>query len=414
LLLTGVLSLTAVVYLVYARGHQLDLAVFLRAGEAVRHGRSPYSALNSAELQHNAAFVYPLAVAWVFAPVAALGRLAPLVWAALSLAAIVLGCRIARAENIPGALHTVLPLVLLSSPAIIGLQDGSLNALLFLGLVLAWKYRDQNWMVAGVVTVLVVAKLFLWPLLGWLLLTRRYRAAAVSAALTGAVLGIGWAAGPLGLGGYTGMLDILSRIEAPHAAGLTGLLVSYRVPLGPATVVATGTGLALLAWAGWQLRSGRMAEQVLFSAAVVAALLASPIEWQHYYLLLAAALLVAGRSTWPLAVIALIGWAAAMPHAVTVAGFAVGLGGLGAVSGLLAWTAARRWRRALLPQIHDWLHPPRIAGLLASAVALGLVLASGAGRDAWGATVVVVESLGVVAFSWWAWRRRSKELLPAT
>ncbi len=170
-----------------------------------------------------------------------------------------------------------------------------MNPWLLLGLIAAWRWRDRP--VAGglAVAALVICKLFLWPVLGWLLLSRRYRAAAVAMVVTGLTLGLGFTFGPLGGSAYASMLHVLSGLEAPHAAGLSGLLIHWHASLSLATVIATAIALLLLAAAGYQYRRGPQddgREVLVFGAAVVAALFASPIVWHHYYLLLAAPLLL--------------------------------------------------------------------------------------------------------------------------
>ena len=52
------------------------------------------------------------------------------------------------------------------------------DVLLLLPLALAWRYRDRRWIAGIAVGAAVAAKLFVWPLVVWLLLTRRFRAAA--------------------------------------------------------------------------------------------------------------------------------------------------------------------------------------------------------------------------------------------
>ena len=213
---------------------QVDLDVFLRAGQAVLHGHDPYSSTHSETIRTNAAFVYPLAVAWWFAPLSAIGA-SHLLYAIASLLAIGLACWWAR----PGQ-PLIAALVLLSSAAVIGLQDGSVNPWLLLGLIAAWRWRDRPIVTGLVVAALIICKLFLWPVLGWLLLSRRYRAAGTATVVTGVVLVAGFTFGPLGSSAYASMLHVLSGLEAPHAAGLSGLLIHWHASLALATVIATG------------------------------------------------------------------------------------------------------------------------------------------------------------------------------
>lgn len=402
--------LGVVVYVVFVSPvRQVDLDVFLRAGQAVLHGHDPYSSTHSETIRTNAAFVYPVAVAWWFAPISALGGAAHVVYAVASLLAIGGACWWAR----PGQ-PLIAALVMLSSCAVIGLQDGSVNPWLFLGLIAAWKWRDRAVVVGLVVAALIVCKLFLLPVLGWLLLSRRYRATGVTVVAAGIVLVAGWSFGPLGFRDYESMLHVLSRIEAPHAAGLSGLLIHWHASLGLATVLATGIALLLLGGAGYQLRRrpGPGREALLFGAAVVAALFASPIVWHHYYLLLAAPLLLVTRSAWPFVVLSLASWAAAAPHATnhTAIGYVLGLGGIAVIA---AVTAGAAWRqpspagRATVPPLTRVYSAVRSARPVAVVAIASVLIAVGVSAledvsvgGGWGALVTVVQAAGVLAYVW--------------
>ncbi len=387
---------------------QVDLDVFLRAGQAVLHGHDPYSSTHSETIRTNAAFVYPLAVAWWFAPLSAVGSASHLIYAILSLLAIGLSCWLAR----PGQ-PVIAALVLLSSAAVIGLQDGSVNPWLLLGLIVAWRWRDRPVVAGLAVAALIICKLFLWPVLGWLLLSRRYRAAATAAVVSGVVLVAGFTFGPLGTSAYASMLHVLSGLEAPHAAGLSGLLIHWHASLALATVIATAIAMLLLGAAGYQYRRGPAGggrEVLVFGAAVVAALFASPIVWHHYYLLLAAPLLLATRSVWPFVVLSLASWAAAAPHSTTTVhtalGYVLGLGGI-AVIAIVA--AVRAWRQPssadrTLARAYTAARAARPVALVAALAVLVIVGVSALENvsvgGGWGALVTVVETACVLAYVW--------------
>lgn len=425
LLVAGLLGLLAVtLYVVFvAPARQLDLDVFLRAGQAVLHGHNPYSSLQSETIRTNAAFVYPIAVAWWFAPLSALGSAGPVIYAFASICAICLACWWACPRK-----PLIAAAVLLSSCAIIGLQDGSVNPWLLLGLVAAWRWRDRPVASGVVLAALIVCKLFLWPMLGWLLLTRRYRSTAVAAGLAGTVLAAGWIFGPLGSRGYASMLHVLSGLEAPHAAGLSGLLLGWHASLGAATAMATGIGVVLLATTGYQFRRrsarvvGDRPEVVVFGTAVIASLLASPIVWHHYYLLLAAPLLLATQSVWPFVALSLVSWAAAAPHAGTpghtAAGYVLGLGGIVVVAAIAALqTMNHRTPGAAAPSLAHTSALSRVimtgrpvavvvGAMLLVALAISAVQKVPVGT-AWGALVAVAEATGVLAY---VWSRRSDSI----
>ncbi len=410
LLAAGALVLLGVaIYLSFvAPIRQVDLDVFLRAGQAVLHGHDPYSSTHSETIRTNAAFVYPLAVAWWFAPLSAIGSASHLIYAIASLLAIGVACWWAR----PGQ-PLIAALVLLSSAAVIGLQDGSVNPWLLLGLIAAWRWRDRAIVAGLVVAALIICKLFLWPVLGWLLLSRRYRAAGTAAVATGVVLVAGFTFGPLRTGAYASMLHVLSGLEAPHAAGLSGLLIHWHASLALATVIATAIAMLLLGAAGYQYHSrpaGSGREVLVFGAAVVAALFASPIVWHHYYLLLAAPLLLATRSVWPFVVLSLASWAAAAPHPTTTVHTAIGyVLGLGGIAAIAAVAAVRAWRQPTsadraLARAYTAIRAARPVALVAALAVLVIVGVSALENvsvgGGWGALVTVVETAGVLAYVW--------------
>jgi hypothetical protein len=419
----AIATLATIVYFVFvAPLHQVDLQVFLKAGRDVLHGQDPYSGTQSETIRSNAAFVYPVTVAWWFAPLSALGSAGHVVYAVASLGAIAVSCWWAR----PGQ-PLIAVLVLLSSCAVIGLQDGSVNPWLLLGLIAAWRWRDRPAPCGLAVAALIVCKLFLWPVLVWLLLSRRYRAAGVSVGLAGLTLGAGWILGPLDTHGYATMLHVLSGLEAPHTAGLSGLLIHWRASLDVATVLATVLALLVLGATGWQMRrcgtrAGAGREPLVFGGAVVAALLASPIVWHHYYLLLAAPLLVAARSLWPYVGLSFASWAAAAPHPSTtvhtVVGYILSLGGISLIAAIVGWHA---WRhpalrgRAPLARLVMAARAAKPVAVVAAAVLAVAALVSALERvsvsSGWGALVAVVETGGVLAY---VWSKRSEVPSPSS
>lgn len=306
-----------------------DIDVFLRAGAAVAAGRDPYPAPGSPAVYSGFAFVYPYLVAVLFVPLARLPRAgAEVVFIGLSVLAVLVGCRLAGARR-----WQAYALVLLASCTITGLQMGTLNALMFAGLAALWRLRDRPVLAGLLAALLIYSKLFLVPLPLWLLLTGRLRATATTGAALAALFGIGQLLSPVGLTTYSGMLDMLARAEAPDGLSLTGLLMNTGLGLGAATWVARVLAATLLAGCGLAVRSrgprrpaerspragavtGAGSDGLLFSAAVAAALLASPIVWSHYLLLLAVPLLVleGGERIGALAVATAISWLLVTPH----------------------------------------------------------------------------------------------------
>jgi hypothetical protein len=293
--LAGVGVMSMAVWLVFVRSvRPLDLNVFLAAGRAVAHGHSPYPVLGSPHLWSGSAFVYPWVTAWIFAPAAAISsHAAALLMTVSSVAAIAAGVwSLAGFRLIPFAC------VLFSAPTIDGLQMRTLNALLFLGVCLAWRWRDRPAWAGLVIGLLVTLKLLCWPLAVWLLLTRRWRAATFAVGTGTILLGAGWV--PLDRGSTNTYWANFSAHETIASFGLQGLLVRWSVPVGAAQLIGLGSAAVLIA-----IMRNR-GDTMIYAAAVVGALLASPVVWYHYYRLAAAPLLLARNGSWWYL---LIGWA---------------------------------------------------------------------------------------------------------
>src|SRR5664279_601911 len=169
--LTASLLLSLAAWVVFIRPVvPLDFNVFLSGGRAVAHGHSPYPALASPQVWSGSAFVYPWLTAWLFAPAAAVSpHAAVLVMAAASIACVIGGVRL-----VAGRRFGPVVWVLLASPTIVGLQMGTLNAVLFLGACAAWRWRDHPARAGIAIGLLITLKVLCWPLIGWLLLTRRW------------------------------------------------------------------------------------------------------------------------------------------------------------------------------------------------------------------------------------------------
>ncbi|MDQ1675842.1 MAG: alpha,2-mannosyltransferase [Actinomycetota bacterium] len=286
-----------------------DFGMLWEAGWEIPRGIDPYPPLGDPEIvgtTHQLVYPYLAALPFVLfglLPFAA----AALVFLAVSIAAVVGAVWTAGARD-----PLAVPLVLLGSVTIVGLQIGSLNALFLLGLVLAWRWRDRPWALGVLVGVLVTAKLFLAPLLAWLVLSRRYRATVVAAVLSGALVVLGLLVGPIGFGDYRELLGELGTSEAHKGWSPTALFIAWgHADLAGVATVALAA--ALLGGAWWGYRRGHD-ERLLYAAAVGVGLVASPIVWAHYLVLLVAPLLVLGARRATLLWFAATGWLVVLPH----------------------------------------------------------------------------------------------------
>lgn len=266
-------------YELRARVTLQDYGIFRTAALTVVHGHSPYVAATPAALAHFDKFVYPPVSAFLFVPVAELpsemGRVLVL---AGGLVAIVCALRLLHVED-----WRCYGVALASAPAINSVALGALTSFLFVGAAAAWRYRDRTVMAAVVVAFTAVLKVFLWPLVIWLLATRRWRSAA--ACVGGAVVLLlgSWAViGFAGFGSYPTLLHVLQRIEAPVSYSVVALV---GVGDGAATAVTAALAVAL---AGVIVLAARTpdGDRRALAAAVIAALIATPLLWLHYLLLL--------------------------------------------------------------------------------------------------------------------------------
>lgn len=183
-----------------------------------------------------------------------------------------------------------------ASPVVVhGLYYGNLTIVLMVPLALAWRYRDRARVAGIAVGVAVAAKLFVWPLVVWLLLTRRFRAAAWAVgSIVVLVLGSWAAIGFEGLRDYPSLLRVVQDVYAVRSVSLSTVAGALGAPVGVAVAVAVAAGLACIAAAGWLV--GRDdGDRRAFAVLVAASILASSIVWPNY----AALLLVPIAVTWP-------------------------------------------------------------------------------------------------------------------
>ena len=256
-----------------------DFTIFRDASRAVLHGRSPYVAVEPHALAQNDKFVYPPVAGLFFAPFALMpleaARVLMLVTVTLSLvvALHLLGVTDWRCYG----------LALLTAPFADALSIGALTPFLLVGAALTWRYRDRPLVAALACAATAVSKIFLWPLGVWLVATRRLRSAALCAAFAVGLLLVGWAViGFQGLGAYPHLLRVLSDVEAGKSYSLVGLLgLAGRSASVVSLVLACAVVMSIVAAARSDDGEGRA-----FAVAVAGSVLATPVLWIHYFVLL--------------------------------------------------------------------------------------------------------------------------------
>jgi len=161
--------------------------------------------------------------------------------------------------------------------SIAALQSGNLTILLGFLVALAWRWRGRRWAPGLAIGAAVALKLFLWPLLVWLLAIRRYRAAASGAAI-GFVGGLLLVLPFVSIADYLRLLDEMGKVFGPRSYNIVGLLqLSQATSIRTADLVADCVGLVILLFA-YRRRS--------LALALAASLVLSPIVWTHYFELL--------------------------------------------------------------------------------------------------------------------------------
>ena len=267
-----------------AMRHQFAVDVhlaFVPAARAVLHGASPYGGMTSRAVQEGYAFLYPPLGAYLFAPFTLLptvvaGTLATLLVAATVPATLfVLGIRDWRCYAIS----------FIWIPTLAGIQSANVTLPMVLGLALVWRYRGRTAVVALVGGFIVALKLFFWPLLVWLVATRRYRTAAWTAVASLAFVFVPWAGiGFAGLADYVRLLRFVAHREGADSYSLAAL-VHYAVPSWTAAVAVemlVGVGvLVLVVLAG---RRGR--DRDAFALTILAMLAFTPLVEIHYFAVL--------------------------------------------------------------------------------------------------------------------------------
>jgi hypothetical protein len=301
----------------------------------VVHGASPYSAIGSRAVAQGAAFLYPPLAGYLVAPFT---LLPPVVAEVIAVALI--------AAAVPGTLLVLgvrdwrcHAMAFLWWPTLIAVQTGNLTLPMLLGLAILWRYRDKKLVVALVAGVVVALKLFFWPVLVWLVATRRYRTAALAAATSALFVFVPWAGIRFaGLSGYPHLLSSVSRHEGPHSYSVAALLNAMLPSWTAATAVETAVGVALLGVVFMAARSGH--DRDAFALSIVAILVLSPLLEMHY---LAALLIVVALYRKNLGV----AWAAPLmfwgAHA-TVAGSTIQVVHVLAVAGATVAVVLWDWR----------------------------------------------------------------------
>jgi Glycosyltransferase family 87 len=286
-----------------------DYKPLWQASHHLFHGASPYPPPHPSALRNEQQFVYPPIAAVMAAPLALFPFIvSAILFAVIELVATVLTLRVLGVRD-----WRCYGLALLWLPVIENILIGSISSLLALGLAYAWRYRDRPWAAPLVVAAIITAKVFLWPVLLWMVATRRV--AAATRAVVIAIIAVfgSWAViGFAGLGSYPRLLDVLSRLEQWKSYSAVAFGLVLGLPAGEARALALVACAAVLVVVVLLVRRrpGSLAsDRQAFILAITAAFLFSPIIWMHYLAILVVPIALTRRTLTPLWFVPIAMWA---------------------------------------------------------------------------------------------------------
>ena len=282
----GVVPVVFTVWMWHFAASRHSLAIdfhnaFWPAGRHVLLGLTPYAGPHSSLAASGIAFVYPAVGALFFGVIALVPHgLADVLFTLSSIAAVIATLILLRIRD-----WRLYGLALLWPAVISGWQTANITLLLTCGVALAWRHRDRPAISGCIVAILVSLKVFLWPLLLWLLATKRLAGFAWAMASGILVNVLAWAV--LGFHqaeAYVALARAVSRVE--ESTAYTPIALALHLGASRALAHTIGFGLA----AGVALaclyygRRRRDASALLLAIAV--SLLATPTVWRHYFALL--------------------------------------------------------------------------------------------------------------------------------
>lgn len=258
---------------------------------ALLDGQPIYPEPTRAAIELGNPAVYPPFVVMLASPIALLPvGAAAVVWAVLLAAAAAASLRLVGVRD-----WRCYAVALASVPVLDGVYWGNLTVFLMLPVAVAWRYRDRPWVAGLAIGAAVAAKPFVWPLIVWLLVVRRFRAAATATASAVVFVLAAWAA--LGFEGFTdypALLRELQEVYGPRSLSMATVASGFGASVPVGAVLTALVGLLLLALAA-RLARERDGDRRSFSLAVAASIVATPVVWIHY----AALLLVPIAVRWP-------------------------------------------------------------------------------------------------------------------
>jgi hypothetical protein len=324
---------------------------FLRPAHEILRGVSPY---HPGELVHVRAAVaagqrpdefhdgvfpaYPAPALLIGVPFSYLPLgLAEWIWAACMLLAGGLALRLVGVRD-----WRVYGIALLTPAAMSSALLGAVDFALMLGIAACWRWREHAGRAGLALGAIVALKLVAAPLVAWLLVTRRWRAAVTAGAVALGLWLAGWAViGFHGLSGYPHLLSLLTDIESDrgYSAVAYANLIGISGRAASLAPYVLGVGLLGVLWRVSKRRRG--ADEAAFLVGVLVLVAFSPIVWHHYFVLLFVPLAIycpRFAPIWLLPTLCWVVWRGAFFYT----GPAERLVFLAVIAGICAWMLTRR------------------------------------------------------------------------
>lgn len=253
---------------------------FWVASDRLLHGGDPY-VWTRRQIDFGVSFPYLAPTALFFVPFALLpASTSTFLVIALSMLALVATLTVLRVRD-----WRLYPLVFLWWPVANVWQTGNLTLLLGLGLALVWRYRERP-LVAGLLTAAIISlKPFVWPVVLWLLFTRRYRAVSWTLLWGAAINAVAWAMVGYGrIGEYVHLSATVTSALKRTGYGLIAQVTHAGGPVWAGALLMAVT-TAALAFACFRAARRSNDRQALLLC-VLLTLAATPLLWNHYFALL--------------------------------------------------------------------------------------------------------------------------------
>ena len=308
--------------LIYRLIPAVEFKTFYNAASTLMSGHSPYPTPGRGEISSGHAFVYPVTTLIYFIPYSFLPfKVALAVWRVSELLFLLSGVVLLKGRI--GV--TASTLIVVSSFALTAFQVASIEPLLLLLLVIAWRFKNNTVVSALALALAIGAKLFLLPLLLWLVLAKKYKSLILTATL---LLGLTLptAAFVPSIHRYYKILQLLSRHESSSGLSIVSSLYLTLHSFTAAFWITAALSMAFAAVATYLYRSQLITEKQLFGGIVIWSLLESPITWSHYYLLTIVPILLLFDDVISVtAIFAGLSWLLTQPDQVSVFAIPVGV-----------------------------------------------------------------------------------------